>query len=93
MLRKLARIESQNFQGFGCSECRWMFKPTGPFIGNSFDRMKRAYEAELDKEFAAHVCAQYWKSIVRVSELREVPPTHNVLDWTDSTRASCYSYH
>jgi hypothetical protein len=55
--------------------------------------MKRAYEAELDKEFAAHVCAQYWKSIVRVSELREVPPTHNVLDWTDSTRASCYSYH
>ncbi len=59
MARKLVWIESQNFVGFGCSECKWVFKTTGPFVGRSLDKMKQAYEAERDKEFAAHACVQY----------------------------------
>jgi hypothetical protein len=45
--------------GFGCSECLWVFKSTSPFVGSSLDRMKQAYKAELEKEFAAHVCARF----------------------------------
>jgi hypothetical protein len=57
MARKLVWIESQNFEGFGCSQCQWVFNPSGPFIGRALDKMKEAYEAERDKEFTAHVCA------------------------------------
>ena len=37
MARKLVWIENQNFEGFGCSECQWVFKTTGPFIGKSLE--------------------------------------------------------
>jgi hypothetical protein len=63
MPRKLVWVESRNFQGFGCSECQWVFKSTSPFIGRSLDKMKQAYEAERDKEFAAHVCRDLPKAI------------------------------
>ena len=62
MARKLVWIESQNFEGFGCSECQWVFKTTGPFIGKSLDKMKQAYEAERDKQFAAHICVKFPKA-------------------------------
>jgi hypothetical protein len=62
MARKLVWIESQNFEDFGCSECQWVFKTTGPFVGRSLDKMKQAYEAERDEQFAAHVCAQHSQS-------------------------------
>jgi hypothetical protein len=26
--RKLVRIEGQNFRGWGCSECAWVFHPS-----------------------------------------------------------------
>jgi hypothetical protein len=56
MPRKLEWIQSENFQGFGCSECNWKFKPSGALVGDSIDEMKRKYEAQRDKEFAAHTC-------------------------------------
>jgi hypothetical protein len=59
MPRSLKWIKSQNFQGFGCSECNWKFEPSGEPGGDSLDEMKRKYEAERDKEFAAHVCAKH----------------------------------
>ncbi len=62
MARKLVWIESQNFEGFGCSECQWVFKTTGPFIGKSLDKMKQAYEVERDKQFAAHICVKFPKA-------------------------------
>jgi hypothetical protein len=58
-MRRLVWIEDQTLQGFGCSECNWMFNPSGPPVGESLDEMKRKYEAQRDKEFAAHVCAKY----------------------------------
>jgi hypothetical protein len=63
MPRKLVWIERQNFQGFGCSECNWMFQPSGALFGASLDEMKQKYEAQRDKEFAAHVCAKHARPI------------------------------
>ncbi len=59
MPRKLVWIESQTFEGFGCSECNWAFKPPGALVGESLDEMKEKYEAQRDKEFAAHVCVKH----------------------------------
>jgi hypothetical protein len=58
MPRRLEWIESQNFQGFGCSECDWKFNPSGALADGSLDEMKRKYEAERDKEFATHTCVK-----------------------------------
>jgi rubredoxin len=61
MRRKLVWIESQQFGGWGCSECSWVFNPSGPPIGNSLEEMKHNYEKQRDKDFAVHVCAEYSK--------------------------------
>ena len=59
MPRKLVWIENQNFQGWACTECAWEYKPSGPPTGGSLDEMKQEYEAQRDKEFAAHVCVKH----------------------------------
>ena len=58
MSRKLVQIKTENFHGFGCSECNWVFDPSGPFVGNTLQEMMTKYKAQRDKEFAAHVCAE-----------------------------------
>jgi len=60
--RKQIWIEGSRIQGSGCSECAWMFKPTGPPTGDSLDEMKELYEQWRDKEFAAHVCSEHPRS-------------------------------
>jgi hypothetical protein len=55
-------IEGPRFQGCGCSECAWVFKPSGPHTGDSLAEMKQRYERRRDKEFAAHVCAEHPRS-------------------------------
>lgn len=59
VLRKLIWIETPRFQGTGCSECAWTFKPSGPFAGDSLSEMKEIYERLRDKEFAIHACAEH----------------------------------
>jgi hypothetical protein len=59
MPRELVWIEHQNLQGFSCSQCNWVFSPSGALVGESLEEMKRRYEAQRDKEFAAHVCAEH----------------------------------
>ncbi len=63
MPRKMVWINDQNFRGFGCSECRWVLRPIGALVGESLDKMKRTYEAERDKEFAAHACDKFPRTI------------------------------
>jgi hypothetical protein len=58
MRRKLVWTESANFQGYGCSECDWKFKPSGALAGDSLDEMKKLYEAHREIEFAAHTCVK-----------------------------------
>ncbi|HLN02300.1 MAG TPA: hypothetical protein VK335_23635 [Bryobacteraceae bacterium] len=59
MRRELVWIEQQRFVGWGCSECAWVFNPSGIPTGNSLDEMKRNYELRRDKDFAAHLCAEH----------------------------------
>jgi hypothetical protein len=59
MRRKLIWLERRNFQGWGCSECAWVFNPAGPPTGESLEEMKSQYEKRRDKEFAAHICAEH----------------------------------
>ena len=56
MRRKLVWIESPNFQGWACTECAWVFKPSGTLTGRSLDEMKESYEQHRDKEFKSHLC-------------------------------------
>jgi hypothetical protein len=63
MPRSLVWIEGPDFVGFGCSECQWVFHPAGPLVGTSLDQMKQTYEAERDKEFATHTCANFQEAI------------------------------
>jgi hypothetical protein len=59
MRRKLVWVERRNFQGFGCSACSWVFKPSGAFVDGSLDEMKNTYEAQRDNEFAVHICVKH----------------------------------
>jgi hypothetical protein len=59
MTRKLIWIERQRFRGFGCSECAWIFNSSSTPAGKSFDEMMGNFEAERDREFMSHVCADY----------------------------------
>jgi hypothetical protein len=61
-LRTLIWIVEPWFQGFGCSECAWVFNPSGPPVGNSLQEMKEYYEQRRDKEFAIHICAEHTKA-------------------------------
>jgi len=57
--RKMVWTERPNFQGWACTECAWIFNPTGALVGESIDQMKANYELQRDEEFAAHVCGAY----------------------------------
>jgi hypothetical protein len=59
MGRNQVWIEKRNFQGYGCSECAWVFKPSGTLTGESLHDMKLNYEQQRDKHFANHVCAEH----------------------------------
>jgi hypothetical protein len=58
MRREWVWVEREDFQGWGCSKCAWVFNMPGPPIGDSKDEMKKHYEQRRDKEFASHVCAE-----------------------------------
>jgi hypothetical protein len=60
--RTLIWIEGSRFQGSGCSECAWVFSPSGPPAGDSLAEMMEKYERLRDKEFAAHVCTEHPRS-------------------------------
>jgi hypothetical protein len=57
--RELIWIQEPHFLGWGCSQCAWRFKPSGPPVGNSLQEMKDNYLRLRDEESAAHVCAEH----------------------------------
>jgi hypothetical protein len=52
-------MDEKRFRGFACSECAWVFNPSGPLTGNSFDEMMRNFELQRDRDFSSHVCADH----------------------------------
>ena len=64
-LRKLGWIEHDRFQGWGCSECAWVFSPSDALSGESLAEMKQIFESQRDQEFASHVCAKHPKAKIK----------------------------
>ena len=62
MQRELVWLNKERFQGWGCSECAWVFGTAGPPVGESIDEMKSHYEQRRDKEFASHSCPEHPKA-------------------------------
>jgi len=58
MARNLIFVKKPNFEGFGCSECNWVFTPDKEISGLSLELMKKHLEANRDIEFGAHACNQ-----------------------------------
>ena len=57
--RQLIWIDEGGFHGWGCSECAWVFNPSGAPTGKSLGESKRNFELQRDKEFKLHVCADH----------------------------------
>ena len=57
--RRLVWVEGQNFRGWGCSECAWLFNFSGSLSGKSLGEMKRTFQVQLSEEFRSHFCAEY----------------------------------
>ena len=55
--RKLVWVEAQSFEGWGCSECAWLFNFSGRLSGK-LDEMKRTFQVQLSEEFTCHACAE-----------------------------------
>jgi len=62
MGRRLVWIDEPRFAGWGCSECAWVFNPSGPPSGDSLEEMMGQYERQRTLDFAAHVCAEHRRS-------------------------------
>jgi hypothetical protein len=56
---RLVWVEGQSVDGRGCSECAWVFNPSGPAIGKSLDEMKRNFQMQFSEEFAPTLCAKH----------------------------------
>jgi hypothetical protein len=48
---KLVWIESQHFLGFGCSQCNWVFRPSGIVGGESLVKMNMDYDHPPSNQF------------------------------------------
>jgi len=59
MRRELIWAKTNDFQGWACSQCAWVFNPSAPPVGDTLEEMKRNYEKHRDQEFVSHVCAAH----------------------------------
>jgi len=64
--RQKVWTKTPQFEGWACTACAWVFRPSGPPLGNSLDEMMLNYELQRDKEYACHVCAEH--SIARSAQ-------------------------
>jgi rubredoxin len=62
--RQLITINRRSFEGWSCSNCEWIFRPSGPPVGKSLDEMKQNYQRQLSQEFAAHACSNHKRAKV-----------------------------
>jgi hypothetical protein len=62
MRRELRWIENEHFMGWGCSECEWLFDPSGVLSGKSLDEMMENFKRQRAKDFESHVCAEHLKA-------------------------------
>ncbi len=77
-LRQLVWIQEPNFLGWGCSECAWVFRPSGPPVGNSLQEMKENYLRRRDGESAAHVCVEHPRAKKAGNRIAHMAPRREV---------------
>ena len=58
MSRNLVWVERPGLRCWGCSECAWVFNPSGAPSGKSFAESVRNFVLQRDQGFTSHVCAQ-----------------------------------
>lgn len=58
-MRQMVWIANARMETWGCSECSWIFKPSGPPVGNCMEEMIHNFEGQRDKDCALHVCAAH----------------------------------
>jgi len=56
-MRQMVWIKNAHVQGWGCSQCYWIFHPLGPPLGHGMDEMMKNYEHERDLEYLLHSCS------------------------------------
>ncbi len=52
-------VWEQSFRNWGCSECAWVFEPSGSPPGNSLDEILLNFQVQLSEEFESHACAKH----------------------------------
>ena len=57
MPRKLKFVKLPYFEGWGCSQCNWVFYPPDFIKGNTMNKITRQFELLRDQAFAAHPCS------------------------------------
>jgi hypothetical protein len=62
--RQLTWVKGRIFWGWGCSECDWIFNPSGVPAGKSLDEMKRNSHARISGEFADHAYSEHSRTKV-----------------------------
>ena len=60
--RQLKWIEEGPFNGWGCSECAWVFNHSDPPTGKSLGEMIQNFDEQRDNEFASHVCTEHTRT-------------------------------
>src|SRR6266849_8744813 len=58
-MRKMTWVKSALSESWACSQCAWVFKPSGPPRGTTLDEMMQNFERQRDREFASHLCAEH----------------------------------
>jgi len=59
LAREMVWVEREQFHGWACSACTWVFRGCERLGDTSIEEMKRRYEAERDKAFTSHVCVAH----------------------------------
>jgi len=84
MNRKLVWIEQQRFRGFGCSECAWVFKPSGA-LANLSMKSRRTLSCSATGNL------HYMFAPMAQERRAEIAKTLNNLDCRTSQRGGQYA--
>jgi hypothetical protein len=72
-MRHMIWIATARMETWGCSDCAWTFKPSGPPVGNCLEAMIQNFESQRDKDCALHVCAAHAKPMIN-RDISRLPP-------------------
>jgi hypothetical protein len=56
MAREMVSVK--RIEGWGCSDCDWIFTSSGTPLGNTIEEMKLNFVAHREMEFTSHVCTK-----------------------------------